>query len=242
MAIADRKQRERLQRESLIMQEADLLLQQHGYLGLNLDELAERVEYSKATLYNHFASKEDLILAVGNTHLVLRVELFTRALTFQGQTRERMFGVGIADAILARLAPHGFPLLQFIRTPSLWEKGSPERQATFFQHSQSCVRVALEVIRQGRTTGDLPQDAPPEEQILSGLISLSKGAHLLADDPGPLFSNTAIDPLGALFTNYHLYLDGCGWRPLRAEWDYEASRKRIEQELFAEELQTITLP
>ena len=64
MAISDRRLRERQERERLIIEHADDLLRQHGFLGLNLDELAERVEYSKATLYNHFDSKEDLVAAV----------------------------------------------------------------------------------------------------------------------------------------------------------------------------------
>jgi len=240
MAIADRKRRERLQREQLILEEADQLLREHGYLGLNLDELAERVEYSKATLYNHFTSKEDLILAVANTHLQRRADFFTRALTFEGRPRERMFVVGIADAILARLAPHGFALLQFVRTPSIWERGSEEQQHGFFHQSGQCIRVALEVIRQGRTSGDLPADAPPNEQILAGLISLAKGAHLLADDPGPLFDGSGIDPLGSLYANYHLFLDGARWDPLSHQWDYEKTRQRIETDTFGQDTLALT--
>ncbi|MEM9015773.1 MAG: helix-turn-helix domain-containing protein, partial [Verrucomicrobiota bacterium] len=64
MAIADRKRREFEAREKMVVEHADELLLDRGYLGLNLDELADRVEYSKATLYHHFSSKEDLVLAV----------------------------------------------------------------------------------------------------------------------------------------------------------------------------------
>ena len=101
MAIADRKERARREREKLIVEHADDLLRFHGYLGLNLDELAERIEYSKATIYNHYCSKEDLVLAVATMHLDTRTELFQRALTFSGRTRERIFAIGLADQILA---------------------------------------------------------------------------------------------------------------------------------------------
>ena len=64
MAIADRRARERAERERLIIEHADDLLGRHGYHGLNLDELAERIEYSKATIYNHYESKDDLVINV----------------------------------------------------------------------------------------------------------------------------------------------------------------------------------
>jgi len=232
MAIADRKHRERLQRKLLFIEHADMLLRQHGYLGLNLDQLAERVEYSKATLYNHFVSKEDLVLAVTNWHMQRREMFFTRALTFDGRPRERMFVVGVADTILAKEAPHSFALAQFVRTPSIWERTDPAHQQSFFQHSEQCIRVALEVIRQGRGSGDLPVEAPANEQILAGLVSLAKGAHLLADDPIPAFEAAGIHPTGSLFANYHLFLDGAQWKPLSSCWDYADTLNRIEREAF----------
>ena len=115
MAIADRKERARKEREKLILDHADDLLRFNGYLGLNLDELAKRIEYSKATIYNHYSSKEDLVLGVATMHLKTRTELFGRALTFDGRTRERILAIGLADQIMAQLCPHGFPLLQLVR-------------------------------------------------------------------------------------------------------------------------------
>ena len=121
MAIADRKERALRERENLILAHSDAMLAESGYLGLNLDEVARRIEYSKATIYNHFKSKEDLVLAVAVSHLLTRTELFARALTFEGTTRERMFVIGAADVILAKVHPHWFPIMQLVRTQSIWE-------------------------------------------------------------------------------------------------------------------------
>ena len=59
-----RKQREFLQREQLILDTAQNMLHQNGYVQLTMERIAEAVEYSKGTIYNHFASKEDIFQAV----------------------------------------------------------------------------------------------------------------------------------------------------------------------------------
>ena len=238
MAIADRKERERREREKLILDHADDLLRFNGYLGLNLDELAKRIEYSKATIYNHFQSKEDLVLAVAVMHIDARTEYFQRALTFNGRARERMFAIGIADHILAQFYPHGFPTMQLVRTQSIWEKAAPERQESFLQRNGSCVQIAMEIIRQARTAGDLAEDSPPDDQILSGLVSMAKGAHLLADTK--ICDGTDIDALKYLNPNYHVFLDGAGWKPFTKDWNYEDTEKQIWDDLFAVERNTLT--
>src|SRR6516225_5463962 len=60
--IQARKERERAAREELILDHAQRMLLRDGFQNLNLDELAEAVEYSKGTLYLHFKTKEDIAL------------------------------------------------------------------------------------------------------------------------------------------------------------------------------------
>lgn len=240
MAIADRKLREKQEREKLILTRSDDLLGLHGYLGFNLDELATLIEYSKATIYNHFQSKEDIVLAVSTMHLVTRTEYFSRALTFDGNSRERMFVLGVADMILARLHPHWFPIMQLVQTQSLWEKAAEPRHQAYHQANGRMMGVVDEILRQARHSGDLPEEAPSDNHIVAGLVGLSKGSHLLAQGPAVFTEDSAIRPLDVLFDNYNIYLDGCGWTPLRTEWDYDASRERIQNEVFPEEISLLT--
>ena len=62
-----RKQREFEQREQLILKIAREMLIQQGYLGLRMDHIADRIEYSKGTIYQHFPNKEEIILALANS-------------------------------------------------------------------------------------------------------------------------------------------------------------------------------
>ena len=56
--------RQRAEREQLILSEGEQLLAEQGYDGLIMDVLAERVGISKGTIYQHFATKEDLFSAI----------------------------------------------------------------------------------------------------------------------------------------------------------------------------------
>ncbi len=235
MAIPDRKEREWASREHLILEHADDLMRQHGYLGLNLDHLAERIEYSKATIYNHFSTKEDLLLGVTNLHLRTREELFSRALTYEGLSRERGLALGVADITLAHVHPHGFPLFQLLQNPSIWEKTSEERRQRFGTLNGTCMKISAELIRQARALGDIPDSAPPDAQILFGIISLSKGAHLLAQTTHTPFTTMPGFPWQALMANYHVFLDGVGWKPLHADFDYAAAETRVRDTLFSRE-------
>src|SRR5581483_8243141 len=58
------KERQRQEREQLILRAARELLMERGYHDMSIDEIAERVGISKGTVYLHFASKEDLVLAL----------------------------------------------------------------------------------------------------------------------------------------------------------------------------------
>lgn len=58
------KERMKQQREREILAAAGQLIREHGYDDMNMDALAEMVGISKPTLYQHFASKEAILLHI----------------------------------------------------------------------------------------------------------------------------------------------------------------------------------
>ncbi|MEL6150856.1 MAG: TetR/AcrR family transcriptional regulator [Chloroflexota bacterium] len=55
------KERARLRREQEILRTAARMIRDHGYVNLNMDDLAEEVGISKPTLYQHFKGKDDMV-------------------------------------------------------------------------------------------------------------------------------------------------------------------------------------
>ncbi|HXX79318.1 MAG TPA: TetR/AcrR family transcriptional regulator [Ktedonobacteraceae bacterium] len=58
------KEKQRQEREALILQAAEEVLLEKGYHETSIDEIAARVGIAKGTVYLHFPSKEDLVIAI----------------------------------------------------------------------------------------------------------------------------------------------------------------------------------
>ncbi|MDA7950753.1 MAG: TetR/AcrR family transcriptional regulator, partial [Pirellulaceae bacterium] len=75
MGVQERRQREFQQREDQILLSARKILANQGYLGLNMDKIADEIEYAKGTVYQHFSCKEEIIIALANETLLKRSEM-----------------------------------------------------------------------------------------------------------------------------------------------------------------------
>jgi len=64
MSTLSRREREKLQRRNDIVKAAESLFSEKGFKGTTMQEISERVELSKGTIYLYFKSKEELYLSV----------------------------------------------------------------------------------------------------------------------------------------------------------------------------------
>jgi TetR/AcrR family transcriptional regulator len=64
MSTLSRRERERQQRRNDIVEAAESLFSEKGFKGTTMQEISERVELSKGTIYLYFKSKEELYLSV----------------------------------------------------------------------------------------------------------------------------------------------------------------------------------
>ncbi|WP_338700358.1 TetR/AcrR family transcriptional regulator [Streptomyces sp. Q6] len=82
MSVQERKQRERAERERLIVATARELAEQQGWDAVTTRRLADRIEYSQPVLYSHFRGKREIIGAValeGAADLAVAVRAATAA-------------------------------------------------------------------------------------------------------------------------------------------------------------------
>lgn len=235
MSTALRRQRERLARERLILDAARRMLADRGYLGLNMDRIADAVEYSKGTVYQHFSSKEDLIAALCNDTAEARAEMFRKAAAFDGHTRERVMAVGIADGIFIRRHPDHFAVESILDLDSIVSKITEERRDKWVRTKSDMMAVLTSIVEDAIEAGDLElPDGLPLCAPLYGLWTQSVGHHrIYSSEPLPPFAG--IDQPAVLWNNYNRLLDGYGWEPLFSKFDYRASSERISREVFGEE-------
>ena len=117
-----RKHMERQQRQEAILRSAEELLSQYGYLGLKMDAIAAAIGYAKGTIYQHFSSKEDMLLALAARRDQRYASWFMRAAQFDGRARECFVGCGLCDRLFRVLHPDHLEHQQLLRQKSFWEK------------------------------------------------------------------------------------------------------------------------
>lgn len=152
------KERQRQERERLILSAAQELLMERGYHDMSIDEIAERVGISKGTVYLHFASKEDLVLAL----LERGMQEFAHALdvALRGPTtpREKLravlelfySGISSTHAQIARAA---------FQDPALLGRMAEHRQRVGNVWDEPKKRIAA-IIDEGKAAGEFDPDMP----------------------------------------------------------------------------------
>lgn len=237
MNTLSRKQREIQDREQQILEVASQMLGDVGYLGITMDRIAEAIEYSKGTVYQHFRNKEELLLALMQHRKQLLVEMFQRAAAFDGTTRERITAVGEAYVLFTRLHPVEFANLPTLLSPSICDKASSERREELLCQDQACIGVVTGVVIEAVERGDLtlPAEISPVDLVF-GLWSAMYGALTLMRTTIPFTEIGIPDPYRTLTRNLQAMLDGVGWRPTCAEFDCQGTIARVREAIFAPEL------
>ncbi len=241
MTTLTRKQREVQERELRLLEVARKMLIEHGFAGLNMDEVARATEYSKGTVYGHFSSKEDLVTALAIQSMEQRLLLFERAFRFEALPRERMLAIGVADELFVRLHPSYFRSELVIKMANLESRVSPERTEILGKLDQQCFSFLMKIIDVALDRGDLTFAEPSQPaDLVFALFSLAIGSSTVIMNFCPLLEKFQIaDPFASCRENAQILLDGFAWKPLRSDWDYAATYQRIATEIFPDECQRI---
>jgi len=84
------KERQRQERAALILETAANILGEKGYHETSMDEIAAQVGVAKGTLYQHFASKEDLVLALFAREIEKTQQMVDQMIQSPGTAREKL--------------------------------------------------------------------------------------------------------------------------------------------------------
>lgn len=180
MSVQERKQRERAERERLIVATARELAEQQGWDAVTTRRLAERIEYSQPVLYSHFRGKREIIGAValeGATEMAAALRAATSA---TDGPRERV-------AALARV------YLDFAaRNPAVYDAlfqldgGTAYAQEDTPEPLKDAFAALLETL--GEVAGDGVHPGLFTEVFwaaLHGLATLTRAGRLLPEDAEP---------------------------------------------------------
>ncbi|SRR5690554_4766705 len=245
MSTKDRRQRALAEREKLFLDAAWRLLNSDGLLNVQMSRVARLCDYAVGTLYHHFTSKEDMLLALLTERAGDRIMLFQRVAAWPAGTRERILGFVLADVIFALQQPLSFHLYQYLSTQVISAACSPQRREEALAVHQPLADMFQEVIGEALACGDLPPSRMTAFHIGSGLWALSEGIHTFVHAEGLLDAYRIGSPYSLLFHHVHALLNGLDWQPLCDIEDAAAVQqmiRRIVSAVFSDIDPAITNP
>lgn len=245
MQTITRKQRELKEREMLILDTSQMLMHEYGYNFLTMDKIAEAVEYSKGTLYNHFASKEDIVGSLCCRSLNNLISIFQRAYDYQGSTRERYAAIGIGYSLYNQLHPMDSHNVQTVKTNAVREKVSAEKLAELNSLEHEVTLITQRIVQEAIDCGDLNKKYQDHvKTIVFGCWSMHFGAVLLNQSDIPLNQLGFSPVVKMLWQNSNIYLDGYQWQPLsntpNNNINNEVLFEKISTAVFADEIAQLT--
>ncbi|MCX5374743.1 TetR/AcrR family transcriptional regulator [Streptomyces sp. NBC_00015] len=180
MSVKERKERERAERERLIVATARELAEQQGWDAVTTRQLAERIEYSQPVLYSHFRGKREIIGAVALEGAAELAAAVRAAASRANGPRERVAALARAYLDFAEHNPAVYDaLFQLDGGLAYAQEDTPEPLKDAFAALLECLaEVAGDGVHPGMFTEMF-------WAALHGLATLTRAGRLLPEDAEP---------------------------------------------------------
>jgi TetR/AcrR family transcriptional regulator, fatty acid metabolism regulator protein len=169
------KEKQREEREALILQAAEDVLMEKGYHEACIDEIASRVGIAKGTVYLHFPSKEDLIVALFARNVRQLLAQVDRIVDAQGTAYTRLEAV--LGCVYGTLFLKRMQLLYAIYNGVEPQRQCPPRGESvrgLWERLATRVRSLLEV---GKAAGEFDQTIPTSVMLCTFFSLLSSKSY-----------------------------------------------------------------
>lgn len=159
------KEKQRQEREELILQATQELLLERGYYDTSMGEIAQRVGVAKGTLYQHFESKEALMIVLFKREFHDLQVAIERIAEMQVGAQEKMSLM--IDTLCYHLAEK-HPLFFIIRNAADLDAEIHQEVKEYFNAMRAQISVILE---EGKVEG-IFNAALPTEVMLEALFGI----------------------------------------------------------------------
>ncbi|HZC04052.1 MAG TPA: TetR/AcrR family transcriptional regulator [Ktedonobacterales bacterium] len=165
------KERQRQEREQLILRAAGELLMERGYHDMSLDDIASRVGIAKGTIYLHFARKEDLVIVMIEKGADWFVKAFEDALDSATTPRDKLMAV--IHHFASNTSTPGFRAFSaMLQNPEIHCRMAERHEEMRMKWDAPLRRVAA-AVDEGKATGEFDPSLPTPVivRVLMSLLS-----------------------------------------------------------------------
>ncbi len=179
MSTLKRKEREKLQRRNSILSAARDLFYRKGYQTTTMEEIAEKAELSKGTLYLYFRSKDELYISIIEEGFYELEEKLTQATKRKRNVEQKIRAIYYTFIQHCLDNPEYFRITQYFLSGYARENISPQLQQRINHLSIKLLDYASQAIREGIDSGLFKKELNPFNlsvigwRLATGLLDLA---------------------------------------------------------------------
>lgn len=233
-------------REEHIVNAASQVIKEQGFAALTMDKVVSKVPYAKGSVYKHFNSIEEILLAISNSGAHHLISLLERARNYSGNSRQRYLARAQAYFLYSQLHPVEFICELDAISPAVLEKASERHRTEGQLILNRFYKLSAEFVEQGVLEGTLvlPADISArrvaktswsmEFGVSSYAIAASFGAKRDA-------KTDALKLQQDLCWMVNVFLDGLNWQPITENKDVWSQWCNIRHTVFNNEFEQLGL-
>jgi len=220
----------REQREISIVEKTIQLLSAQGFIGMRMSDVAKASGYSMGTIYSHFESKEDLLLACAYTLCMDEKSLFLEIASLSIPDVEKIITVAQCSWLISMQHPDLIEIDSLSLMPSVWRRATEYRAERLnrlhVELAQTFLGIVVKAI-ENDMNGYFKLDEAEREKLAHhlthGMWGLCVGLSSTAQSgyASTLCPKSDDESYVHFTTNYINFLRGYGWKEESPEIVFE---------------------
>lgn len=196
MGVQERRLRDKQRRIKEIIDAAEKVLFAKGIQNATMDDIAKEAELGKATLYEYYASKDEIFLAIQERASNLLAKAFEKAIEKPILGYDKIKAIGEAYFAFAKEFPNYYQFISLFEATNT--KINPEKSAKNMLKVNEVMHKAIGI---GMEDGSIRKDMRPD--VLSKVLwAVSTGILQMIDTKGEMlekYQNIKAEDLFACF-------------------------------------------
>lgn len=159
------KEKQRQEREDLILQAAEEAFAEKGYQETSMDAIAARVGISKGTVYLHFSCKEDLVVAIFTRDTERLLEAVEAAIAAESTARAKLEAIlyCISTSVQKKQAQFLSEMYRGLEMKRMLAENSSRMQELWSR----LTALVTELLEKGKATGEFDSSLPMDVMLFA---------------------------------------------------------------------------
>ena len=207
MGISERKEREREQRRNDIIDAAERIFFSRGVENSTMDDIAEKAELSKGTLYLYYKSKEDIQFAIFRRGAEILLEFMEKNIILKKTGYEKLLELASTTVQFSQTHSNYFQFFMIFESSQIDKLNIDRESAEKYLREETPLAIVDKCVEIGIEDGSLRSDIP--SRIFSATLwTQLLGLLVIMNNKPDLYKMFNISQIDILQTHLTLVSEG----------------------------------